>query len=68
MVWSALALFVSTIPMVQTSLIRRTIQSNVACSSDFSWADNQQGLNPCTVAAFVDAACQGDGDMLCFMS
>lgn len=46
------------------SLMKRAIQSQALCTDDFSWMDNQHQQSPCSVLAFVLAACQGGGKLL----
>ncbi|KAG7450924.1 uncharacterized protein BT62DRAFT_1001773 [Guyanagaster necrorhizus] len=35
-------------------------QTNATCTSDFTWADNAEELNPCSLVAYVMASCLTD--------
>ncbi|KII86300.1 hypothetical protein PLICRDRAFT_114629 [Plicaturopsis crispa FD-325 SS-3] len=39
------------------SIGRRTAQTTATCTGSFNWMENERGLSPCLVSAYVQGAC-----------
>lgn len=54
----SILILLGAIPSVWAAgLFPRSVQTEVTCSNDFQWADNQVNMNPCLVAAYAEGAC-----------